>query len=140
MFEGVLVSLILIDQFLCNMFCDDFCVFVIDDLVCRIVNDVIVVGYDLCIDLFVWQFFYLFFEYSEDMIDQDCVVELFIEFMLGENQCYVELYCDIIVKFGCFLWCNVVFGWMLIDQEIQVMQVGGYSVLVLGKLLFVDLE
>ncbi|MTH64964.1 DUF924 family protein [Paracoccus shanxieyensis] len=138
--EGALASLILTDQFPRNMFRDDPRAFATDDLARRIANDAIAAGHDLRIDPPARQFFYLPFEHSEDMTDQDRAVELFTEFMPGENQRHAELHRDTIAKFGRFPWRNAALGRTPTDQETQVMQAGGYSALVSGKLSLADLE
>ena len=77
---------------------------------------------------------------SFPMTDQDRAVELFTEFMPGENQRHAELHRDTIAKFGRFPWRNAALGRTPTDQETQVMQAGGYGALVSGKLSLADLE
>ena len=138
--EGALASLILTNQFPRNMFRDDPRAFATDDLARKIANDAIAAGHDLRIDPPARQFFYLPFEHSEDMTEQDRAVELFTEFMPGENQRHAELHRDTIAKFGRFPWRNAALGRTPTDQETQVMQAGGYGALVSGKLSLADLE
>lgn len=137
--EGALAALILTDQFPRNMFREDPRAFATDPLARRIANDAIGAGLDLRIDAPARQFFYMPFEHSEDLADQDRAVELFREFMPGENQRHAELHRDTIARFGRFPWRNAALGRTATPQEDQVMQAGGYGALVSGKLSLADL-
>ncbi|SMO36162.1 DUF924 family protein [Paracoccus laeviglucosivorans] len=137
--EGALASLILTDQFPRNMFREDARAFATDDLARAIANDAIAAGFDLRIDPPARQFFYLPFEHSENIDDQNRAVELFAEFMPGENLRHAELHRDTIALFGRFPWRNAALGRTPTEAENRVMQAGGYGALVSGKLLLADL-
>lgn len=124
--EGVLVLMLLLDQFLCNCFRGIVYFYVIDGLVWYYVMCVIEEGLDLQLVLKLCVFIYLLFEYFEDLLDQDCLVVMFD--VLGDKEYlqYVELYCDIICCFGCFLYCNVVLGCIFLLEELDYLVEGGF--------------
>lgn len=137
--QGALAALILTDQFPRNMFRDDHRAFATDDLARRIASGAIEQGFDLRIDPPARQFFYLPFEHSENLDDQTRAVELFTEFMPGENLRHAELHRDTIARFGRFPWRNAALGRSPTAAENRVMTAGGYGALVSGKLLLADL-
>lgn len=137
--EGALAALILTDQFPRNMFRDDARAFATDDLARNIANDAIAAGFDLRIDPPARQFFYLPFEHSENIDDQNRAVGLFSEFMPGESLRHAQLHRDTIATFGRFPWRNDALGRSPTDAEIRVMAAGGYGALVAGKLSLADL-
>lgn len=138
--EGALAALILTDQFPRNMFREDPRAFATDDLARGLANEAISAGFDLRIDPPARQFFYLPFEHSEDMADQDRAVELFSEFMPGENLIHARIHRDTIARFGRFPWRNAALGRDPTPAETRVMQAGGYGALVSGKLSLDGLE
>lgn len=137
--EGALAALILTDQFPRNMFRDDPRAFATDALAIRIADQAIAAGFDLRIAPPARQFFYLPFEHSEDLANQNRAVELFAEFMPGENLRHAELHRDAIAHFGRFPWRNAALGRVPTPQEDRVMAAGGYGALVAGKLSLADL-
>lgn len=137
--EGALAALILTDQFPRNMFRGDPRAFATDALARRIADQAIAAGFDLRIDPPARQFFYLPFEHSEDLDDQNRAVELFSEFMPGESEHHAILHRDTIARFGRFPWRNAALGRIPTRAEDQVMQAGGYGALASGKLSLADL-
>ncbi|HWL58161.1 MAG TPA: DUF924 family protein [Paracoccus sp. (in: a-proteobacteria)] len=137
---GALAALILTDQFPRNMFREDPRAFATDDLARSIADQAIGAGHDLKTPAPGRQFFYLPFEHSEDLADQERAVELFAEFMPGENLRHAELHRDTIARFGRFPWRNAALGRTPTEAERRVMEAGGYGALVSGKLLLDDLE
>ena len=132
--EGALAALILTDQFPRNMFRDDPRAFATDDLAREIADKAIAAGFDLRIAPPARQFFYLPFEHSEDLADQDRAVALFDEFLPGENLRHARLHRDTIAAFGRFPWRNAALGREPTPAETRVMDAGGYGALVSGKL------
>lgn len=132
--EGALAALILTDQFPRNMFRNDQRAFATDPLARRIADQAIAHGFDLATPEPARQFFYLPFEHSEDLADQDRALELFSEFMPGESLVHAKAHRDTIVKFGRFPWRNNALGRTPTPAEEQVMQAGGYGAIVSGKL------
>ncbi|MFH5775648.1 DUF924 family protein [Paracoccus sp. NGMCC 1.201697] len=138
--QGALAALILTDQFPRNMFREDPRAFATDDLAREIADAAVSAGHDLRIEPPARQFFYLPFEHSENLSDQNRAVELFAEFMPGENLRHAELHRDTIARFGRFPWRNAALGRPPTEAENRVMQAGGYGALVSGKLLLDALE
>ena len=116
------------------MFRDDPRAFATDDLARRLADEAIAAGFDLRIDPPARQFFYLPFEHSENLEDQDRAVELFAEFMPGENLRHAQIHRDTIARFGRFPWRNAALGRSPTPAESRVMEGGGYGALVSGKL------
>ncbi|MFT4012768.1 MAG: DUF924 family protein [Paracoccus sp. (in: a-proteobacteria)] len=137
--EGALAALILTDQFPRNMFRDDPRAFATDALARALAGQAIEAGHDLRIDPPARQFFYLPFEHSEDMADQDRAIALFSEFLPGESLRHAELHHATIARFGRFPWRNAALGREPTEQENRVMELGGYGALASGKLSLDDL-
>ena len=137
--EGALAALILTDQFPRNMFRNDARAFSTDPLALRIARAALDAGHDLSTPEPQRQFFYLPFEHSEELADQDRAVELFAERMPGENLLHARIHRDTIAKFGRFPWRNEALGRVSTDPERMVMEAGGYGALVSGKLSLADL-
>lgn len=137
--EGALTALILTDQFPRNMFRNDARAYSTDPLALRIARKAIEAGHDLATPEPARQFFYLPFEHSEELPDQQRAVALFAERMPGENQIHAEIHRDTIAKFGRFPWRNEALGRIPTEAERMVMEAGGYGALVSGKLSLADL-
>lgn len=137
--EGALAALILTDQFPRNMFREDARAFDTDPLARSLAREAVENGFHLRIEPPGRQFFYLPFEHSEDLADQERAVSLFAEFMPGENLRHAELHRDTIAKFGRFPWRNAALKRVPTAAETRVMEAGGYGALVAGKLSLADL-
>lgn len=132
--EGALAALILTDQFPRNMFRgDDARAFSTDPLARRIAEDAIAAGHDLATPEPGRQFFYLPFEHSEELADQNRAVALFAERMPGENLRHAELHRAAIATFGRFPWRNAALGRASTPAEQALLDAGGYGALVSGK-------
>lgn len=136
--QGALAGLILTDQFPRNMFRNDPRAFATDALARDLARDAIAHGLHLQIDPPARQFFFMPFEHSEDLADQDRALALFAEFMPGESLHHAQLHRDTIAKFGRFPWRNAALDRSPTPAETRVMQAGGYGALVSGKLSLVD--
>lgn len=138
--QGALAALILTDQFPRNMFRDDARAFSTDPLALRIAQVAIEAGHDLATPEPERQFFYLPFEHSEELVDQQRAVELFAERMPGENLIHAQAHRDTIARFGRFPWRNAALGRIPTPAERAVMEAGGYGAIVSGKLSLADLD
>lgn len=138
--EGALAALILTDQFPRNMFRDDARAFATDALARRLADAAIAAGFDRQTAPPARQFFYMPFEHSEDLADQHRAVDLFRQFLPGENLRHAELHRDTIARFGRFPWRNAALGREPTAAETRVMAQGGYGALVSGKLSLDALE
>lgn len=133
--QGALAALILTDQFPRNMFRNDPRAFATDALALKIANEAINNGFDLAIAVPARQFFYLPFEHSENLSDQNRAVELCAEFLPGETLRHAQLHRDTIRNFGRFPWRNLALGRENTPQEQALMDAGGYGALVSGRVV-----
>ena len=124
--EGALAGLILTDQFPRNMFRDDPRAFDTDPLARALARAAVDNGFHLQIPEPARQFFYLPFEHSEDLADQDHAVALFRQHMPGENLHHAQLHRDTIARFGRFPWRNAALGRPSTTQEQAYLAAGGY--------------
>lgn len=130
--EGALAALILTDQFPRNMFRGDPRAFATDALALQIADQAIGLGFDLATPEPQRQFFYLPFEHSESLADQNRAVALFQRNMPGENLRHAELHRDAIAAFGRFPWRNQALGRKNTAREQAILDAGGYMALVNG--------
>jgi uncharacterized protein (DUF924 family) len=86
--EGILALLIVLDQFPRNMFRGKANAFASDAQARGVADRAIAQGHDLKIEPPLRQFFYLPFEHSEDMADQDRSIALFAERMGRDHYTY----------------------------------------------------
>lgn len=131
--EGALAAIVLTDQFSRNMFRRDARAYSTDPLALRLARRAIDAGFDMAAPVAQRQFFYLPFEHSEDIADQNRAVELFAERMPGDNLTHAELHRDTIARFGRFPWRNADLGRTPTAQEQAIMDAGGYGALVSGR-------
>lgn len=131
--ESALAAAILTDQFPRNMFRGDPRSFATDALAVKIADAGINQGFDLATDLPQRQFFYLPFEHSEKLADQDRAVELTREFTTGTTYTHALLHRSVIRSFGRFPWRNAVLGRQSTAEEQALLDAGGYGALVSGK-------
>ncbi|TKW68602.1 MAG: DUF924 domain-containing protein [Paracoccus denitrificans] len=136
--ESALALLILTDQFPRNMFRGDARSFATDKLARRIADEAIAAGYDMATPEPERQFFYMPFEHSEEMGDQNRAVSLFEERMPGENLRHARLHRDVIQRFGRFPWRNDPLGRETTPQERKLLDAGGYGALVKGSVSLAD--
>lgn len=131
--EGALAAIVLTDQFPRNMFRNDARAYSTDPLALRLARAAIEAGFDLATPTPQRQFFYLPFEHSEDIDDQNRAVALFAERMPGENLTHAELHRDVIARFGRFPWRNADLGRAPTPGEQAIMDAGGYGALASGR-------
>lgn len=136
--ESSLALIILADQFPRNMFRGDARSFATDKLARRLADEAIAEGHDIATDEPERQFFYLPFEHSEEMGDQNRAVALFEERMPGENLLHAHLHRDVIRHFGRFPWRNEPLGRETTPQERALLDAGGYGALVKGTVSLAD--
>ncbi|WP_299847457.1 DUF924 family protein [uncultured Paracoccus sp.] len=137
--EGALALLILTDQFPRNMFRGDARSFATDALARQIADAAIARSFDLATPEPQRQFFYMPFEHSEHLPDQERCIELFRQRMPGESLMHANLHRDTIATFGRFPWRNDALGRDHTEEEEKVMSAGGYGALSSGKLSLADL-
>jgi uncharacterized protein (DUF924 family) len=125
--EGSLALLILLDQFPRNMFRGSARAFATDPMARRIADSAIGKGYDRQVSATDRQFFYLPFEHSEALADQERCVALFGATGDAELLKWAELHADIIRKFGRFPHRNAVLGRATTAAEQAFLDSGGFA-------------
>jgi len=129
--EGSLALLILLDQFPRNLYRGSAHAFATDPKARHVARTAIASGHDRATEPALRQFFYLPFEHSEDIADQDEAVRLFTalrdETGDGEGLRWAELHRDIIVKFGRFPHRNPCLGRVTTPKEQAFLDEGGFA-------------
>lgn len=131
--QGALAALILTDQFPRNMFREDARSFASDALARQLAREAIPAGHDLAIVAPERQFFYMPFEHSEELADQDRAVALFAERLPDWDLRHAQAHRDVIAHFGRFPWRNDVLGRASRAAETAFLAAGGYGALVAGR-------
>jgi uncharacterized protein (DUF924 family) len=125
--EGALALLILLDQFPRNMFRGDARAFATDPLARAITAGAIVRGFDSQVPKELQNFFYLPFEHSEDLADQERCIALNKASGDTENLKWAEIHADIIRRFGRFPHRNTVLGRATTPEEQAFLDSGGFA-------------
>ena len=136
--EGALAGLILTDQFPRNMFREDARAFDTDPLARSLAREAIANGFHLRIEPPGQQFFYLPFEHSEDLADQDHAVALITERGGPNDLLHARLHRDTIARFGRFPWRNSALGRQSTPEEAALLAAGGYGALASGKVVLAE--
>lgn len=123
--EGALALLILLDQFPRNMFRGEARAFATDRLARAIAGRAILNGFDGAFpDL--RGFFYLPFEHSEDLADQERALTLYKAAGDEDGLKWAKLHADIIRRFGRFPHRNAVLDRVSTPDEQQFLDDGGF--------------
>jgi len=125
--DGALALLILLDQFPRNCFCGCAHSYATDGLARNYARRAIDAGFDLRVDAALRMFFYLPFEHSEAMADQDYSIELFGGIGDEELMKYAALHRDLIARFGRFPHRNAALGRESTQEELDYLASGGFS-------------
>jgi uncharacterized protein (DUF924 family) len=124
--EGALALLILLDQFPRNMFRGDARTFATDRQARAAASRALLNGFDGAFpDL--RSFFYLPFEHSEDLADQERSVALYQAAGDADDLKWAELHADIIRRFGRFPHRNAVLGRATTPEEQAFLDSGGFA-------------
>jgi uncharacterized protein (DUF924 family) len=124
--EGALALLILLDQFPRNMFRGDKRAFATDPLARAVTAGALIKGYDGQVGD-MRGFFYLPFEHSEDMADQERGVALYKAAGDDDGLKWANMHADIIRKFGRFPHRNKALGRATTPAEQKFLDDGGFS-------------
>lgn len=123
--DGALALILLLDQVPRNVFRDSGHAFATDPLARAYAHRAIATGHDLAVDPALRVFFYLPFEHSEDIRDQDHCVAL-CETMGDANYLkYAEAHRDVIRRFGRFPHRNRALGRENTPEEQAWLDAGG---------------
>ncbi len=124
--EGALALLILLDQFPRNMFRGEARAFASDPLARAVASRAILNGFDGAFpDL--RGFFYLPFEHSEDLADQERGLTLYKAIGDAAGVKWAEIHADIIRRFGRFPHRNAVLGRVSTPEEQKFLDDGGFA-------------
>jgi len=124
--QGALALLILLDQFPRNMFRGQARAFAADPLARAITSRAILNGFDGAFpDL--RSFFYLPFEHSEDLADQERGITLYKAAGDADNLKWAVIHADIIRRFGRFPHRNAVLGRISTPEEHKFLDDDGFS-------------
>jgi len=125
--QGALALLILLDQFPRNMFRDDARAFATDPLARAVAAGAIVRGFDSQVPVEMRSFFYLPFEHSEDLADQERGIAFYRAIGDADGLKWAELHADIIRRFGRFPHRNAVLGRATTAEEQAFLDGGGFA-------------
>ena len=124
--EGALALLILLDQFPRNMFRGQARAFATDPLARAIASRAILSGFDGAFPD-MRSFFYLPFEHSEDLADQERGLTLYKAAGDEDGLKWAKIHADIIHRFGRFPHRNAVLGRVSTPEEQKFLDDGGFA-------------
>lgn len=128
--EGALALLLLLDQFPRNIWRGSAHAFATDPLALSIARAALEAGQDMATDPVLRVFFYLPFEHSEALADQDLCLER-CEALDGPEGGdwgrWARVHRDIIVRFGRFPHRNAMLGRATTPEEQEFLQQGGFA-------------
>jgi uncharacterized protein (DUF924 family) len=125
--EGALALVILLDQFPRNMFRGSARAFNADPMALAVATRAIGRGFDMELPVQERAFFYLPFEHSESMADQERCCELFRATGDAELLKWAELHADIVRRFGRFPHRNAALGRGTTLDEQAFLDGGGFA-------------
>jgi uncharacterized protein (DUF924 family) len=125
--QSALALLILLDQFPRNMFRGDPRAFATDPLALALAAGAIVRGFDSQVPADLRGFFYLPFEHSEDLADQERGIAFYTASGDADGLKWAEIHADIIRRFGRFPHRNAVLGRVTTPEEQKFLDDGGFS-------------
>jgi len=125
--EGALALTIVLDQFPRNMFRGDARTYAADPLARAVADRAIGRAFDQRFPPFERRFFYLPYEHSENLADQERSVALCRAAGDEEGVKYAEIHADIIRRFGRFPHRNRVLGRTNTPAEQAFLDAGGFG-------------
>lgn len=125
--HGALALLLLLDQFPRNIHRGDPLAFASDARARSIAAKALEAGFDRAFPKQGRAFFYLPFEHSEEMADQERSVDLFRRHGDQEGYLYALIHLDVIRRFGRFPHRNAVLGRASSEAEEAFLADGGFS-------------
>jgi uncharacterized protein (DUF924 family) len=125
--EGALALLILLDQFPRNMFRGSARAFATDPLARAVTASALLNGFDAQVSPDMRAFFYLPFEHSEDMADQERGIALYTAAGDADGLKWANLHADIIRRFGRFPHRNGPLGRTTTPEEQRFLDDGGFA-------------
>jgi uncharacterized protein (DUF924 family) len=125
--ESALALVIALDQFPRNLFRDDPKAFATDSAARAVTDRALAHGFDQQLTPGDRPFFYLPFEHSETMADQERSLALFRALGDAELLRWAELHADIIRRFGRFPHRNALLGRPTTPAEQAYLESGGFA-------------
>jgi uncharacterized protein (DUF924 family) len=125
--EGALALTVVLDQFPRNMFRGDARTYAADPQARAIAERALERGFDQTVPLSDRQFFYLPFEHSEAIADQERCCALFAATGDADLLKWAQLHADIIRRFGRFPHRNAVLGRSTTAEEQAFLDGGGFK-------------
>jgi uncharacterized protein (DUF924 family) len=125
--EGALALLLLLDQLPRNMFRGSARAFATDALARAVADRAIARGFDDSAASGERQFFYLPFEHSESLADQERSLALWRRVGDGTVDRYAEIHADIIRRFGRFPHRNAILNRTTTPEEQAFLDAGGFA-------------
>ena len=125
--EGALALLILLDQFPRNMFRGQARAFATDPLARAVAAGALVRGFDAQVPPEIRAFFYLPFEHSEDMADQERALVLYKAAGDDDGLKWAEMHADVIRRFARFPHRNAALGRSTTAEEQAFLDQGGFA-------------
>ena len=125
--KGTLALLLLFDQFPRNMFRGTARAFATDELARAIAATALLKGFDAQVAPDMRAFFYLPFEHSEDMTDQQRAIALYTAAGDQDGLKWAQIHADIIRRFGRFPHRNPMLGRTTTPDEQRFLDEGGFA-------------
>jgi uncharacterized protein (DUF924 family) len=125
--EGALALLLLLDQFPRNLYRGSAHAFATDAMARVVAREAVERGFDKQVDPELRQFFYLPFEHSERLEDQDLGVSLCAASGDADLLKWATLHRDIIARFGRFPHRNGCLARATTDDEHAFLKSGGFA-------------
>lgn len=123
--EGALALVLLLDQIPRNVFRGSAHAFATDGLARELARHAVDAGFDRNVDPALRLFFYMPFEHSEDMADQDRAVRLFAAMGDANYLDYANRHRDVIARYGRFPHRNAALGRTSTPEERAWLDAGG---------------
>ncbi len=125
--EGALALVLVLDQFSRNLFREDPRAFAQDEKALKIAKSAIAAGHDMAVNIDWRVFFYVPYEHSESLSDQEESLKYFEALPNKEYLKYVIAHRDIIARFGRFPHRNAVLGRDSTPEETEFLKTPGSS-------------
>lgn len=125
--DGALGLVILLDQFPRNLYRNSAHAFATDPKARAVARAAIEAGFDKSVEPILRNFFYLPFEHSEDLADQDYSLALTTEAGDPDNIKWAAIHRDIIARFGRFPHRNASLARVTTPEEQEFLDEGGFA-------------
>ena len=125
--EGALALLLLLDQFPRNLYRGSGHAFATDAKARALARAAIERGFDRKVEPTLRNFFYLPFEHSEDLTDQDDCLALCAEAGVADDIKWAGVHREIIARFGRFPHRNAALGRITSPEEQTFLDAGGFG-------------